>query len=140
MPSTLHFGIIALTMVLSVVIGFVWYGPLFGKPWMKLSGLAMPETKPSFGMMIKPLALSLVGSFMMSYVLSCSIAFHDAYYNVSGYVPGLSIAFLMWLGFIVPVYLSFSGWEGKPWKLFWIHAGYWFVFIMITATLTIAFV
>jgi uncharacterized membrane protein YpjA len=29
--------------VLSMVIGFIWYGPLFSKPWVKL--LARPKSR-----------------------------------------------------------------------------------------------
>ncbi|MDO8488446.1 MAG: DUF1761 family protein [bacterium] len=27
--------------VLSMVLGFLWFGPLFGQTWMKLMGLAL---------------------------------------------------------------------------------------------------
>lgn len=122
-------------MALSVILGFIWYGPLFGKTWMKLSGMMMPDEKPGFATMIKPMILSFIGAILMSFVLASSIAFHDAFYGTSGIGSALSIAVLMWLGFIVPVYLNFSGWEGKPGKLFWINAGYWLVYLLLVAAL-----
>ena len=135
----IHIGALVAIMVLSVILGFVWYGPLFGKPWMKLSGIVMPDKKPSVAAMGKPILLSFVGSFLLGYVLSVSIALHNAYYMTSGYGTAFAFSFLIWVGFIVPVYLNLKGWEGKPWKLFCINAGYWLVFLMIASALIVAF-
>ena len=134
----IHLWALVAIMVLSVILGFIWYGPLFGKKWMKLSGIVMPNKKPSMGSMWKPIVLSFVGSFLLGYVLSALIAFHNAYYLTSGYGSEFSFAFLVWLGFMVPVYLNLKGWEGKSWTLFWINAGYWLVFLMIASALIVA--
>lgn len=127
------------SMVLSVVLGFIWYGPLFGKKWMQLSGIVMPEEKPSFGIMIKPIILSLIGAFFMTYVLSYSIIFHDVYYEVGNMASALSMGFFLWIGLIVPAYLNLTGWEGKSWILFFINAGYWLVFLLISSAIFVAF-
>lgn len=125
------------SMILSIVLGFLWYGPFFGKPWMRLSGIVMPDVKPSFTMMLKPMLLSLIGAFCMVNVLAFSIVFHDAYYQTSGMASALSMAILLWLGLIVPAYLNLTGWEGKPWKLFAINTGYWFVYLLLSASLIV---
>ncbi len=93
---------ILISMVISVALGFIWYGPLFGKKWMQLSGIVMPDVKPSFSVMVKPMLLSFVGAILMASVLSFSIIFHDAYFQASGYASALSMGFLLWLGFTVP--------------------------------------
>lgn len=139
MSQLVNFWAILISMILSVVIGFIWYGPLFGKQWMELAGIKMPEEKPGMSVMKKPILLSLIGAFFMSFALSFSIAFHDAFYSVSGYMPALAIAFMLWLGFIVPVYFNFAGWEGKPWKLFCINVSYWLVFLLLSASVIVAF-
>ena len=123
------------SMVISMVLGFIWYGPLFGKKWMALSGITMPDTKPSFAVMLKPMAISLVGAFLMSSALSFSIAFHNAYYSTSGIMTDLSFAFVLWLGFIVPAYLNFVAWEQKSGTITLINTGYWLVFLSISAAL-----
>jgi hypothetical protein len=135
MLSFITLGALIAAMVLSVVLGFIWYGPLFGKTWMLLNGMVMPDPKPGMRRMFQPTLLSFMSAIFITFVLGFSIAIHNAFYLTTGLVPGLSIAFLMWLGFIVPVYLNLSGWEGKPWKLFFINTGYWFVFMMLTAVL-----
>lgn len=131
------------SMVLSVVLGFIWYGPLFGKMWMRLSGISVPDPQPGISTMIKPIILSFVGAIFMTFVLSFSILFHFAYYadhvsSASGIHSALLMASLLWLGFIVPAYLNISGWEGKSWALFFINTGYWLVFMLLAAVLIVS--
>ena len=137
MPAYVNFGAVLFSMIFSVVLGFIWYGPLFGKKWMALSGIVMPSEKPKFSSMIRPIVISFVGAIFMSFVLSSSIAFHNAYYGVVGYAPTLSIAIFLWLGFIVPVHLNFSGWEKKSWTLFFINTSYWLVFLLVSASVVV---
>ncbi len=122
---------ILISLVAAVLVGFVWYGPLFGKKWMALSGIKMPDQKPGFSVMLKPIIISLVGAFLMSYTLAHSLAFGNAFLGTSGIGNGLQAAFWNWLGFIVPVNLSFVAWEGRPWALFFIHSMYWLVLLAI---------
>ena len=128
MAVAINWWAILVCMVSAVAIGFVWYGPLFGKVWMRESGITMPDKTPS---MKKPIILSLIGAFLMAYALGHGITFGNAYLNMSGAVSGVMGAFWYWLGFVVPVMFSFVAWEGKSWKLFFIQAGYWLVLILV---------
>jgi glycerol-3-phosphate acyltransferase PlsY len=120
-------------MILSVVLGFIWYGPLFGKRWMTLSGITMPSEKPGMGTMIRPMVISFIGAIFMSFVLTYLIAFHNGFYQTSGYMTAILMGIFAWIGFIVPVYLNFLGWEGRPKELFFINTGYWLVFIILSS-------
>lgn len=124
---------ILISMILSVILGFIWYGPLFGKQWMQLSGINMPSEKPSTSVMVKPMIISFVGAILMSYVLTYLISFHNGFYQTSGYMSAILMGVFVWIGLIVPVYLNFLGWEGRPKTLFFINSGYWLVFIIIAS-------
>jgi Protein of unknown function (DUF1761) len=52
-------------------LGFLWYGPLFGKAWMKASGIS-PSTTPQRSMMI-PIIGSLILSVLAAIVLAMFI-------------------------------------------------------------------
>lgn len=130
---------ILISMIFSVVLGFFWYGPLFGKKWMALSGIAMPEEKPGMSTMTKPIILSFVGAVFMVWTLTYLLAFHNGFYQTSGLAPALGVSVMLWLGFIVPVYLNFVGWEGKSKTLFAINAGYWLVFLLVASAIVNAF-
>jgi hypothetical protein len=132
MIITLSIGRILISMVISVVLGFIWYGPLFGKAWVKLSGIKVPKKKPCFKDMLPAIIISLVGALFLSLCLTFSIAYASFIMGRSGVIMGIQAAFWNWLGFMVPLQLAFVAWEGKPWKLFGIHAGYWLAFILLS--------
>jgi hypothetical protein len=96
-----------------IFVESIWHGPLFGKVWMQLTGLS---DKKATGMG-KAHFFSLVGSFVMSYVLAYSLVFAASYLNMRGVRAGLTCGFWNWLGFIAPVTLGAVMWEGRSWKL-----------------------
>src|SRR5258708_15873212 len=93
--------------LLSMPIGFLWYGPLFGKPWMKEMGMTkekMTEAKKKG--MGKSYLLMFLGSLVMSYVLAHATIFAGAYLKSEGVSAGVMSGVWNWLGFIVPVMLG----------------------------------
>lgn len=115
------------SMVASVVIGFLWYGPLFGKKWMELAGIKTPDQRPPASTMVKPVVISLVGALFASYVLSLGVP--------ADVTTGLLAGFAAWIGFVVPSHLNFVAWEGQSWKLFAIYTGYWLVLLLVMGAL-----
>ncbi|MBI4138832.1 DUF1761 domain-containing protein [Candidatus Uhrbacteria bacterium] len=115
----------------SMVLGFVWYGPLFGKPWMAIMGYTK-ETAEKMKQkgMEKTYALMTLGSLVMAYVLAHSTEFAMTYTKTYGVAGGLMSGFWNWLGFIAPILIGSQLWEGKPWKLFLITGGYYLVSLM----------
>lgn len=114
--------------VVAVVIGFVWFGPLFGKQWMKLAGVdkATPEEMAE-GMKKMPLHsfIQFVGALLMGFVLSHHMAFAASYLGTSGYELALMSGFFVWLGFVAPVSVGMVLWEGRAWKYWAIVSGNW---------------
>ncbi len=118
--------------LLSMVVGFLWYGPLFGKQWMLLAGMTkekIDEMKKKG--MTNAYCLMFVGSLIMAYVLSHAIIFATFYLKTSGISVGLMVGFWNWLGFIAPVTLASVLWDGKPWKLWILNNAYHVVTLML---------
>jgi hypothetical protein len=109
--------------VSTMIVGSLWYGPLFGKMWMKLSGLtresmkSMPLTAP------QAMGLGLVTALMTAYVLA-HIA--DAF-MVFDTTSAFQMAFWLWFGLAVPFTAGAWLWEGKSFKLFVLNAAHWLV-------------
>ena len=123
-PSVNYFAVLV-AAVSAIVLGFLWYGPLFGKPWMKLMGFTKESLEKSKKAgMTKTYVLMVLTTLVTAYVLSHVISFATAFMQTSGISAGLSAGFWMWLGFTVPILMDAQMWEGKPWKLFWINASY----------------
>ncbi len=116
----------------SMMLGFLWYGPVFGKQWKALMGMTKESTDPTKKTgMNKSYVLMALGSLVMAYVLSYSLTFVSAYTQTTGIVAGAMVGFWTWLGFVAPVTLGVVLWEGKPWKLWFLNAGYYLVSLKI---------
>lgn len=111
--------------IASMVVGSLWYGPIFGKQWITLQGWtpeAMAANKAKG--MTKSYILMFVGSLVMAYVLAHSLVFAADYLGVYGASAGLMTGFWSWIGFIAPVTLGIVLWEGRSWKLYILNNGY----------------
>jgi len=84
---------VLLAMAGFMVVGFVWYGPLFGKRWMELNGFT-PESLGDVNMrvmMAKGLTNSLVAAIGISLVISWK--------GAEGLLASMKTAFFIWLFF-----------------------------------------
>ncbi len=122
--------------LIAMVVGSVWYGPLFGKPWMKEMGMEKPKMTESMKKeMMKSYSLMFVGSLIMSYVLAHSIVFAATYFKMEGVAAGLMSGLWSWLGFVAPVTLGSVLWERKSWNLWLLNNGYYLVTLLLMGVL-----
>ena len=125
-----HLSIIA-SGIVGFGIGALWYGPLFGKTWMKLSGItftkAQQKEAATLSFMVRSYGTTLIGAMVMAYVLAHSLVFASAYLQMTGISAGIMAGAWSWVGFIVPTSLASVLWEGKSWKLWFINTGYYLV-------------
>ena len=119
--------------VLSMVVGSLWYGPLFGKQWMALVGgtdctNASPEEKKAMQKKMMPLYLiQFVLALFQLYVLVYMVTAAEYTFGTSSAATSLWI----WAAFIMPTTASAAMWTGDTssakWSKFLIQAGYQFV-------------
>lgn len=127
---------LVVAIVFNIVLGFIWYNAKVptGKIWFKGVGLD-PNQKINPKKMAVAMVLMVVGAFFLMFVLAHNfIAYRDAYdidTEGTGYdltvADGLLGGVFTWLGFFVPVLWGASTWEGRPWSLFFVNAGYYLV-------------
>jgi hypothetical protein len=134
----INYWAILITTVVSVILGTIWFGPLFGKVWMKMVGISKPEgpISPEIKkMMTRSYILVIIGSVLMNLTLIYSIVFGASYLQIEGVRAGIQAAFWNWLGFIAPVTLGPVLWENRPWKYWFITAGYYLVLLLINGAI-----
>jgi hypothetical protein len=100
--------------VASFVIGMLWYGPLFRKQWMKLSGVTAASMKKMKVTPARAMSIGFVAVLLTAYVLSNFV--HVL--GITTFSTAAQFAFWAWLGLVAPVQLGAYLWEGKPFKLF----------------------
>ena len=104
--------------LIPMIVGSIWYGPLFGKQWMKLAGVK--EVGMGKDGMTKFYALMLVSSLVLSYVLARFVIGMGAMDAGSGALVGL----WAWLGFVVAVKLSEYVSDGRSMNLYYMDVAY----------------
>ena len=129
-----NYWAVIVATIASMAIGFVWYGPLFGKKWIAEMGWTkehLEGKRADSKKMTRQYVLMALGSLVMSFVLLHNITFGSAYLHITGISAGLQAGFWNWLGFIAPLTLGAVLWEGKSWKLFCINVGYYLVTLLV---------
>lgn len=119
--------------IASMVLGFAWFGPLFGKQWialMKFDKKKVEEAKKK-GMGAKTWVLMIIGTLVTSYVLAHFVDYLDA----TNFAGALQAGFWIWFGFFAPVMLGMVLWEGKPWNLYFLVAAYHLVNLLVMASI-----
>ena len=118
-----------------MVLGFLWYSPtLLGKPWMKLKGYSASTLKTEQKKMGKFYALSFILALLTAYILAHVMEFSLNYFHYPRVQTGLTSAFYMWLGFVMPVQTTTMIFGEKKWKLLAIDTGYQLVGLMLMGT------
>lgn len=116
---------VLVAVVASMAVGFMWYSPmLFGTPWMKLMGYSEASLKKDQQNMGKLYGTSFVLAIVTAFVLTHVIAFSMSFYGYSALQTGITSAFWMWLGFVMPVQATDVLFSKRPWQLFAINTGY----------------
>lgn len=126
----------------NIVLGFLWYGPLFGRAWMKEVGMD-PARKPEPRVFARAMVLMVIGALLTAFVLAVSIeVWRPSSWNAGPDAPnaiyGFFTAFFVWVGFYVPLLAGSVAWENRSWKLFGINAGYYFA-ALLAAGMILAF-
>lgn len=100
------------------LIGGVWYGLLFSKPWMELEHLTPQDAAST----------SRVGPYIVTFLLNLLIAFVLSqiciWRNANTVGRGAAIGTLLWIGFIGPITFTTCMYEMHPLELYAINNMY----------------
>lgn len=116
--GSINFWAVVVSAFSAFFIGWIWYGPLFGKFWMKLNGFTEEGLKE--GGMSMPLMMLI--NYIATALAALAIAmFIGAEANAGfGIFAGVMIA-IFWIG---TNRLNDVLYERKPWGLYFINVGY----------------
>ncbi len=119
--------------IIALVVGGLWYSPaLFGRVWMKLSGMTRERINEAKK---KGMAATYFINFIAVFVTGLVMALLAAYIGLTSAVDGLYLGLLTWIGFIVTIMLGTVLWEGKPIKLYLINIFYYLIVLVVMGIL-----
>lgn len=150
----MNFYIVFITALIPMVIGSIWYGPLFGKTWMDQMGFTEESLKDTN--MVKTLIICYILSVLISLALMPMVIHQMGVYSTLAGEPGFNEqtgdAFIYFenfattygdrfrtfkhgafhgalngLFFIMPILGTIAMFERKSFKYVAINASYWIV-------------
>jgi Protein of unknown function (DUF1761) len=100
------------------LLGAVWYGVLFSKPWM-----ALEQMSPAQASRMNPFAPYVI-TFLLNLVIAFVLAQICAWRNANTAARGAALGILIWIGFLGPVTYTTYMYEMRPKQLFAINEFY----------------
>jgi len=100
------------------VLGAVWYGVLFNKPWMALEKVTVEQMKGA-----SPVVPYIV-SFLLELLIAYSLAQLCIWRNANTAGRGAAIGILLWLGIVGPINFTTYMYEMRSKELFAINEFY----------------
>ena len=129
----MNYWAILVSAIASMIIGSIWYGPLFGKKFMEAMGMNewSAEKKAE---MTKNMWISYAGQFVLSLIMFFVLSWYITTSIHTGIVGGMANAFGLWLGFVVPLAAGNVLWGGKK-ILFWLSIGNMLVTLLVAGAI-----
>ena len=127
-----YIGVVA-GAILSMVLGFLWYGPLFSKPWAALAGLGPEKIESAKSKM------GVTYSFTFVLALITSLVMQDVVrvFGIITIQEALTLGFVLWAGLSGAAFFMNGTFEQKPLRLILIDSGYYLVqFVMLSVLFT----
>jgi hypothetical protein len=117
--------------VLSMVIGAIWYGPLFGKKWMELNGVST-LSEEEMKKMQKTAGPLYLAQFLLTIFQVLVLAHLVADTELAG---GLERSLWIWAAFVIPTLAGAVMWTSEKskfkWSRFLIQSGYQLVIFAV---------
>lgn len=111
---------------LFLVIGVFWYSDLmFKKLYREAAGLSKKDMNGGWH--------KWVGTVVIAYIVSFSLAFTESLLGVVSVAEGIYVGLGLYIGFVLPPFLTSLMWGNCTCTVFFIEAGYWLVAIVIMA-------
>lgn len=126
----LNYWVIMACVILYLVLGTLWYGPLFGKQWKKAMGWD-PNVKPAPEMkkrMWKSMLVTAITAFLMAWVM----AYFVEYTLATTWWEGAYTAFWVWVGFQLTLIVQSVIYDKKSLKASVIEAAFQLVALAMT--------
>jgi hypothetical protein len=110
---------VLVAVVLQFVLGFLWYGPIFGEPWMGMVGLDMATVEanpPGAGEWITNIFSAVVSMYVLAWLFTKI--------PVTSLLQGLGVGLLIGFSFVLLSIMTSGMFAKDPYGLAWITGGF----------------
>lgn len=128
-------GGIALAIIANMIIGALYYSPVFAlNLWKKLIPKKQKDGNPD-GMIVL-----LLGSAIMSFISAVVLVILMPQFEISSVAQSALFGFLLWLGFSMPAIAVNNMYQQNPWLLTVVDAGYQLLGIVTMSVILYLFI
>ena len=127
MLSDLNYLAITVSSVIYFGLGSVWFGPLFGKLWLRLARLSLTEEDK------KNAPFMFAKTFLLDFIITFSTALIILLTKSETIIEALKIATIVGLGFVIAPFLGNYMYAKRSIKLFLIEGLYHVICITIVS-------
>ena len=113
-----NYPAVVVAAVVYWIMGALWFGVLFAKPWMALE--RMTEEQARSANPVLPYVISFLLNLLIAYVLAQLCLWR----NATTAARGAALGILLWIGFVGPITYTTYMYELRPWQLFAINQFY----------------
>ena len=124
---------IIIAAVIPMIVGFAWYGPLFGKKWMSYVNITQKEAEAN----MKKDGMKIIGINIILTALTAVILAHMMeLVGIKDIVTAIRFTIGAWVAFVLATVWSDNLWTNKPFGLTAINTSYRLVSLLLM-TITI---
>lgn len=127
---------VLIAAIVNIIIGFLWYGPLFGKLWIKESGIPLKKLENKKN---KRMGSTYIAMSASSLIFSCVLSIILNSIEINLIIDAILTAVLIWFGFFAAIMLGQILWERKSLKLYLINSFY-YLFSLILMSIVIVLI
>ncbi|TDI73502.1 MAG: DUF1761 domain-containing protein [Bacteroidetes bacterium] len=109
--------------LIPMLLGSVWYGPLFGKMWMGMIGKTEEELRENFNP-IKSYVFTFVMALVMGFILAHLLEAYSVATSQTGLWEGMQGGFWCWLGFVITIGYQHIAFNDQKIGLYLLNMGY----------------
>lgn len=109
---------VLVAIILQFALGFLWYGPLFGEPWMKMVGLDMATVEanpPGAGIWITNVVAAALSMVVLAWLFMKL--------KIESLLKGVWIGFVIGFSFVLMSGMVSGLYADDPYWLNWITGG-----------------
>jgi len=123
--SAINWLAVLVAALIPFAIGFLWYGPMFGKPWMESVGLTQEDGDKMNPAKVFP--ISLVAQLVMAFCLAMFFYGDPSAADTVTAATGSFYGFLTGFGWVSMAICINSLFEQRSFKYITITSAYWIV-------------
>lgn len=113
--------------VINMVIGFLWYGPLFGETWLRMIGKTADEIEDNPAIYVLTTVTALIAAYTLAVIIGAM--------GAGTLVTGALVGAFVWIGLGATATLVYTLFEGPPTSVWALFGGYMLVVFVLQGAL-----